>query len=237
MQPFYVVATPIGNLEDMTYRAVRILGEVDTVLCEDTRTTKKLLDHYGIRVATVSYHANSTEAKEHEIVEMIKKGKTLALVSDAGTPCISDPGVRLIRKLYQEFPDIHITPIPGASALISTASVAGISMAEFMFLGFVPHKKGRNGFFERIVHATNTNKKGENSSMPVIFYESTHRIMKTLESLKDMIPDQNIIIGRELTKIHEEIVRGTLSEVYRYFEEHADHQRGEYVVIIDTASS
>ena len=209
----------------MTYRAIRVLSNVDVILCEDTRTTKNLLNHYKIITRTMSYHANSDDGKENTIIKMIKEGKTLALVSDAGTPCISDPGVRLVKRLYEEFPHISVQAIPGANALISALSISGISVAEFTFLGFVPHKKGRASFFGKVAQ----------SEIPVVFYESPHRIMKMLSSLTNVLEKNthhSIIVARELTKIYEEVVRGSAIEVLSYFENHPDHVRGEFVVIV-----
>lgn len=219
----YIVATPIGNLEDITLRAIRVLKEVDTILCEDTRTTKVLLNKYGIHAATMSYHAFSTGAKESLIINKLKEGKNLALVSDAGTPCISDPGVLLVSNVKKELgKDAKISPIPGPSALISALSASGISSAEFVFLGFLPHKKGRVTLFKEIGA----------SERVMVFYESTHRILKTLASLIEYAPKAKIVIGRELTKQFEEFVDGTPEEVLEYFTKNSDKQRGEFVVIV-----
>jgi 16S rRNA (cytidine1402-2'-O)-methyltransferase len=220
----YIVATPIGNLEDITLRALRILKEVDYVLCEDTRTTQNLLNKYEIKTKTMSYHAHSTENKESVILNLLKNGKNLALVSDAGTPCISDPGVMLVAHIKKEFGgDVAVVPIPGPSALISALSASGVSSAEFVFLGFLPHKKGRETLFKEIA----------NSKRVIVFYESTHRIMKTLTSLMEHAPSFKIVIGRELTKQFEEFVEGTPEEVLNYFTVNNDKQRGEFVVIVE----
>ncbi|MCE9517643.1 16S rRNA (cytidine(1402)-2'-O)-methyltransferase [Candidatus Nomurabacteria bacterium] len=220
----YIVATPIGNLEDITLRALRILKEVDVILCEDTRTTKKLLSKYDIHTKTMSYHAHSTVGKESAIVRMLSEGKNLALVSDAGTPCISDPGVLLVQNTREILgDDVKIVPIPGASALVTALSASGISTAEFVFLGFLPHKKGRETLFKEIAI----------SKRVMVFYESTHRILKTLESLNKYSPNVTVVIGRELTKQFEEFVRGTPNELLEYFTVNNDKQRGEFVVIID----
>jgi 16S rRNA (cytidine1402-2'-O)-methyltransferase len=219
----YIVATPIGNLEDITLRALRILKEVDCILCEDTRTTKNLLDKYGIHTKTMSYHAHSTDAKEGAIIKMLKEGKNLALVSDAGTPCISDPGVLLVANVYKALGSgAPIVPIPGPSAIVAGLSASGLSSATFTFLGFLPHKKGRATLFKEI---------SDNHSM-VAFYESTHRVMKTLASLDESIGTRQIVIARELTKKFEEFVRGTPKEVLDYFSSHKDKQKGEFVVIV-----
>jgi 16S rRNA (cytidine1402-2'-O)-methyltransferase len=219
----YIVATPIGNLEDMTLRSIRILKEVDHILCEDTRTTGVLLKKYDIHTKTMSYHAHSTSAKESVIIRMLGEGKNLALVSDAGTPCISDPGVMLVENVYKEFGnDARVVPIPGASALVSALSASGISTAQFVFLGFLPHKKGRETLFKEIAQ----------TKRPVAFYESTHRILKTLASLVEYAPTFEIVIAREITKQFEQFVRGTPEEVLAYFTERTDKNRGEFVVIV-----
>jgi len=220
----YIVATPIGNLEDITLRALRILKEVDIILCEDTRTTRVLLNKYDINTKTMSYHTHSTDVKESVIIRMLKEGKNLALVSDAGTPCISDPGVLLVSNIRKNLGiDSKIVPIPGPSALISALSASGISSAEFVFLGFLPHKKGRETLFKEI----------SQSKRVMVFYESTHRIMKTLTSLQKHAPTFNIMLAREITKVFEEFVSGTPAEVLEYFTINKDKQRGEYVVIIE----
>ncbi len=219
----YIVATPIGNLADMTFRAVEILKSVDVVLCEDTRTTKKLLDHYKISAKTVSFHSHSKLSRVVDIKNMIREGKNLALVSDAGTPCISDPGVMLIAELQKEFgPEITISPIPGASALISALSVSGFPAHTFTFLGFAPHKKGRQTFFNDIQNIPHT----------VIFYESVHRILKTLESLNDIMPGRQMVVARELTKMFEEAQKGTVTEITEYYTQNPDRVRGEFVIIL-----
>ena len=221
---FYIIATPIGNLEDITHRALKILTEVDTILCEDTRVTRKLLQHYSITTPTESYHAQASENKENSIIERINNGMTFGLVSDAGTPTISDPGVRLIHRLWEECPSTKITSIPGASALITAITTTGFIGNQFTFYGFLPHKKGRNKIFNEI----------EQSSRMSVFYESPHRLLKTLLELNNRFGDnRNIAVGRELTKLFEETVRGTAQEVYLFFKENPEHVRGECVIIID----
>lgn len=220
----YIVATPIGNLEDITLRAIRILREVDYILCEDTRTTKNLLDKYDIHTKTMSYHAHSTDGRESTIINLLKGGKNLALVSDAGTPCISDPGVMLVSNIRKEFGNkAKISPIPGPSALISALSASGISSAEFIFLGFLPHKKGRETLFKEIA----------DSKRVIVFYESTHRIMKTLSSLLKYSPKSNVMICREITKQFEEFVNGMPSELLNFFNDNKIKQKGEFVVIVE----
>lgn len=226
MSKLYVVATPIGNLGDVTFRAVEILKFVDLILCEDTRVTKRLLDHYDIDAHTMSYHANSKLSKTEKILELLEQGRNLALVSDAGTPTISDPGVQLIQKINESAiaGDIEIIAIPGPSAITAALSVAGVSGNEFTFLGFLPHKKGRQTIFNEITDATRA----------MVFYESPHRIEKTLVSLTECLDDnREVIVCRELTKIYEQIMRGTATQVCTYFQEHPDKVRGEFVVIVN----
>ncbi len=240
-----IVATPIGNLEDITLRALRVFKEVDYVLCEDTRVTGKLLAHYEIKAKLRRYDAHASEGVHEGIIDDLREGKHIALVSDAGTPGVSDPGVFLVARVRREAPDTRIDAIPGASALTAAFSIAGITGNSFVFLGFVPHKKGRETFFKSLT----------SYEMPVIFYESTHRIMKTLESLvqvsegvtipvngnsdgsKSMNTDipinWNITIAREITKMHEEVVQGTPQEVLAYFKQNPDHMRGEFVVLVE----
>ena len=222
MSKFYVVGTPIGNLEDITYRAVRILGEVDLVLCEDTRVTRVLLDKYGLKTPTMSYHAQSKISKADKIIELLNEGKNLALVSDAGTPTISDPGSLLVSQIKQNCLEVEIIVIPGPSAVISALSISGMSVAEFTFLGFLPHKKGRETLFKEIAA----------SERLMVFYESPHRIIKTLESLNKFSPNKKVAIARELTKIYEQIVSGTVFEVQKYFNDNPDKVRGEFVVMV-----
>lgn len=219
----YIVATPIGNMEDITLRAIRILKEVDYILCEDTRTTQNLLNKYDIKTKTMSYHAHSTEGKEIAIINLLKAGKNLALVSDAGTPCISDPGVMLVSNIRKEFGnEAKVSPIPGPSALISALSACGISSAEFTFLGFLPHKKGRIKIFNEI----------KESNKVIIFYESTHRILKTLESLNTYVPKFKVVLAREITKQFEEFISGEPKEILSYLNENKVKQKGEFVVIV-----
>ncbi len=219
----YIVATPIGNLEDMTLRALRVLGECDAVLCEDTRVTRKLLVHYGIDTPTISYHEHSGSTKYEKVYELLSEGKTLALVTDAGTPGISDPGALLVEYLRTAVPDVRIEPVPGPSALVAALSVCGVTAPSFTFLGFPPHKKGRKTFFERVAA----------SEHPVVFYESIHRLVKALEALASSLPEtRRVRVCRELTKLHEEVVSGTASEVHAHFLAHPDTVRGECVVVV-----
>ncbi|MCK9352064.1 MAG: 16S rRNA (cytidine(1402)-2'-O)-methyltransferase [Candidatus Paceibacterota bacterium] len=223
MSTLYVVATPIGNLEDITLRAIRILRDVDAILCEDTRVTAKLLQKYEIQKTLISYHSHSKLSKVEKVFEFLEAGKDLALVSDAGTPCISDPGVMLVSQVREKFSDmVKIVAVPGPSAVISALSGSGLPSSEFLFLGFLPHKKGRETLFKEIASSGRT----------VAFYESPHRIIKALESLQKFAPEKKIVIARELTKIYEEFIEGTATELLAHFEKHPDTIRGEFVVMV-----
>lgn len=228
MSVLYIVATPIGNLEDITLRAIRVLSEVDVVLCEDTRVTKKLFNHYNIATLAMSYNAHSKISKVEKIFALLSSGKDIAIVSDAGTPTISDPGVLLVSQVKEKFgTDVKIVPIPGPSAFVTALSASGISSSEFLFLGFLPHKKGRETLFKEISETKRT----------TVFYESPHRIMKTLASLKTHLASaeqapRKVVIARELTKIYEQIISGTPEELIVYFENNPDKVKGEFVVIV-----
>ena len=229
MALFSVIATPIGNLEDITLRALKVLATSDVVLCEDTRMTKRLLDRHAISVSTKSYHMHSQISRVEEIISLLKEGKHVSLVSDAGTPGISDPVSELVRIILQELKseidsgELKIEGIPGPSAVTTALSIAGVPCADFTFLGFLPHKKGRETLFKEIASAERT----------MVFYESPHRIMKTLESLVEHNGDtKKVTVCRELTKIFEETVSGTAREVLTYFETHTDKIKGEFVVIV-----
>ena len=232
MSTFSVVATPIGNLEDVTLRALKVLAEADVILCEDTRVTSKLLARHNIARPLMSYHAHSKLARTEEIIRLLREGKNMALVSDAGTPGISDPGAELVRHVRLAAEELvqkdegqsGREAIPGPSALLAAISVAGVPCADFTFLGFLPHKKGRQTLFAEIAAANRT----------MIFYESPHRIMKSLESLKMVLSGlpKRVTVCRELTKVFEETVGGTADEVKIYFENNPDKVRGEFVVIV-----
>lgn len=221
----YVVSTPIGNLGDITYRAVEILNEVDTILCEDTRVTKKLCDHYGITTQRQSYHAHSSEKEEEVIVQKVISGTTFALVSDAGTPTISDPGVKLIDRLRRDIPCVQVIVIPGPTALITALAATGFMGNDFRFFGFIPHKKGRVSFFEELL----------NHPTIAICYESPHRLMKTLDYLATSsdIGKRRMCVARELTKAFEEIQIGTAKKLKLFFEENPQKVKGEFVLIFD----
>lgn len=215
----YVVATPIGNLADMTFRAVDILLNVDMIACEDTRVTKKLLDHYDIDTQVVTYHQHTNDAQSQRIIDELMNGKNIAIVTDAGTPGVSDPGNRLVAAAVEN--NIIVLPVPGASAVSAIVSVAGIDMQKYFFMAYPPHKKGRQTFFQNVCA----------SDVPVVYYESVHRIIKNLSFLAEMDDAVHVIVGKELTKMHEQVVRGRASEVVAYFEENPDRVRGEFVII------
>lgn len=218
----YVVATPIGNLEDITLRALRIFKEVDYILCEDTRVTGHLLKHYEIATKMKRYDAHSSQKIQEEVCTDLERGKQIALCSDAGTPGVSDPGVHIINQILEKKLDAKIVAVPGASAVTASFSIAGIAGNQFSFLGFIPQKKGRLTFFKAL----------QGSEIPVVFFESTHRIMKMLESLTEHCGTKTVVIAREITKFHEEVVRGSASEVLAFFKANSDHQKGEFVVIV-----
>ena len=220
MSTFYVIATPIGNLEDITLRAIRTLKEVDMVLCEDTRVTKRLFEKHGINTPMISYHAQSGETKVELILEKIEEGKNIAIVTDAGTPGISDPGSLLVSKIRETYPNLKIEAIPGPSALTAALSISGVPTHEFIFLGFMPHKKGRETLFKEIADSERT----------IVFYESTHRILKTLESLSKI--NKKVTIVREITKIYEEVLQGSAQEVLQILTNTPEKQKGEFVVIV-----
>lgn len=216
----YIVATPIGNLEDITLRALRVLGEVDLIACEDTRVTSKLLMHYNISKPLVSFHHHSKNDKTAVLIEKMLAGENLALVTDAGTPGVSDPGNKLVEEAIKN--EIVVVPLPGASALATLVSVAGIDMQKFVFLGFPPHKKGRETFFKEVAAAR----------YPVIYYESPHRVLKNLKLLAEFAEDKEIVLGREMTKMFEQIKRGKITEILEFFKQNPDKVKGEFVVLV-----
>lgn len=216
----YVVATPIGNLEDITLRALQVLRGVDIVACEDTRHTKKLFARHEITTPCVSFHQHSDEQVLQKILGQLESGDTVALVSDAGTPCISDPGWKLVdaaRKL-----DIRVDVVPGPDAVTAGLSVSGLPLSGYCFLGFVPHKKGRQTFLQHV----------QDHEGVVVFFESPYRLLKSLSWFVEHDMKGDIIIARELTKIHEEVVRGNAEEIYANFSERQS-VLGEFVIIID----
>ena len=220
MPKLYIVATPIGNLKDITLRALHTLEEADLILCEDTRVTKRLLEHYNIETPVESYHQHSKLKKINKIIDLLKQGKNLALVSDSGTPGISDPGNKLINHLSLIIDKLEIIPIPGPSALTAIASISGFPMDKFIFLGFPPHKTKRKKFFQEVADA----------KYPVILYESPYRILKTLRELNNS-GNFDIVVGRELTKMFETIYRGEIKDVINQLEKSII--KGEFVIVIN----
>lgn len=213
----YLVATPIGNLEDITLRALRVLKEADLVACEDTRHTRKLLAHYQVSKPAVSYHEHNERERAAELIEKLQAGLNVALVSDAGTPLISDPGFRVVREAIDR--GISVVPIPGASALITALSASGLPVAEFAFIGFLPPRQAaRRARLQELSDVKAT----------LIFYEAPHRIAQTIKDAGEVLGDRACVIARELTKLHEEFVRGSLSEI----EVAEDMARGEMVLLI-----
>lgn len=216
-----IVATPIGNLEDVTYRAVRTLEEADYILCEDTRVTRKLCAHYDINTPLRRYDAHTSEEAHNTIINDSKMGKRVALVSDAGTPGVSDPGVRLIAQARAV--GVLIEAIPGPSALTAALSIAGIAGNQFTFRGFIPQKKGRETFFATL----------DQYLAPVVCFESTHRIMKTLDALLRTQPQARVHLARELTKRFEELLVGTPAELVAILSAQPEKQQGEFVLLIE----
>ena len=216
MGTLYIVATPIGNLADITLRALRILKEVDLILCEDTRVTKKLLDHYQIKTPTMSYHQHSGTVKSEKVLNQLNQGKALALATDAGTPGVCDPGGKIIAEAV--LAGHQVIPVPGPSAMAAAVAIAGLPLDKFLFLGFLPHKKGRQTLLKKIAE----------SDYPVILYESVHRIEKLLSELNQ---SSRIVVCRELTKKFETIYRGTAEAVKAKLK--PSEIKGEFTVIIE----
>ena len=208
----YVIATPIGNLEDISFRAIRILKESDVIACEDTRHTRKLLDHYGVTTPMVSYHEHNEVERAVELLERLRSGQAVALVSDAGTPLISDPGYRVVNAVAAA--GIPVVPVPGASALIAALSASGLPTDAFRFCGFLPHKSGQR---RKAIEAV----AGESATL--VFYEAPHRIVEAVDDLRVVLGNRPAVLARELTKVHEEFLRGRLDDLARSFE-HAGSQ-------------
>jgi 16S rRNA (cytidine1402-2'-O)-methyltransferase len=198
----YVVATPIGNLEDITYRAVRTLREVDVIACEDTRQTRKLLEHYGLAKPMVSYHEHNEAARTAELVAKLQAGANVALVSDAGTPLVSDPGYRVVHAAIEA--GIRVEPVPGPTALMAALAASGLATDSFCFGGFLPSKPGQRA---RTLEALKTQK------TTTIFYEAPHRIVEALEDIEKILGERPVVVAREMTKVHEELLRGTAGQV------------------------
>lgn len=220
----FVVGTPIGNLKDLTFRALETLKQVDLIICEDTRQTRKICDHYQIETPLLSYHQHSKIKRVEEISELIGQGKNLALVSDAGTPTISDPGGKLIEFLIRNYNNLEIIPIPGPSAVLAALSISGFSADKFVFLGFCPQKRSRKKFFQKI----------DDSEYPVVFFESPHRILKTLTELDrfSKLRERRFFVCRELTKKFETVYRGNLSQVLEKIKK--DNLKGEFVIVVNS---
>ncbi|KAA0206375.1 16S rRNA (cytidine(1402)-2'-O)-methyltransferase [Candidatus Uhrbacteria bacterium] len=214
-----IVATPIGNLGDVTARAVRALGEANAIACEDTRVTSKLLAHLGISKPLLSVHEHTNPKAVAALVDRLKKGERIAYVCDAGTPGMNDPGGKLVAAAYEV--GVRVEPIPGPSALTAAISVCGFAMDEFTYIGFIPHKKGRETLFKEMAER----------ETPTIFLESTHRIMKTLEALaKHLDPERTVFVGRELTKMHETLYRGMITDIVQQLKDTS--LKGEFIVVI-----
>lgn len=214
----YLVATPIGNLEDITFRALRILKEVDIIAAEDTRNTLKLLNHYKIKKPLISNHRHNEEDRQENLIEQLKQGKNIAVVSDAGTPGISDPGEVIVKKAIEE--GIEVIPIPGACAAINALIASGLDTKEFTFIGFLPlNKKLRKEKLEEIKNETKT----------AIIYEAPHKIKESLNDLKGIIENRQIVLAREITKIHEEFIRGDIDELLNK----CDELKGEMILLIE----
>ena len=217
----YLVATPIGNLADITHRALQVLKDVDLIACEDTRHTHKLLQHYAITTKTISYHEHNEQQRAAHLIDLLKQGSDVAVVSDAGTPSISDPGFRLVRAAIEN--DVPVVPVPGPSALISALIAAGLPTDEFFFAGFLPSRSNARRA-----------KLNELRSIPgtLIFYEAPHRLAMTLADAYEILGEREAVVARELTKLHEEIRRGRLSELSSHYADE-ENPRGEIVVLID----
>ena len=214
----YLVATPIGNLEDITLRALRILKEADYIAAEDTRNTLKLLNHFEIKKPLISNHRHNEEDRENSLIEKLKDGKNIAVVSDAGTPGISDPGEVIAKRAIEE--NIEVIPIPGACAAINALIASGLNTKEFVFFGFLPlNKKLRKEKLEEI----------KNENKTIIIYEAPHKIKDSLNDLKNVVGDRKIVLARELTKIHEEFIRGNIDEII----EKSENLKGEMILLIE----
>lgn len=215
----YIVPTPVGNLEDMTLRAIRVLKEADLVLAEDTRTSGVLLKHFQIQQHLISHHKFNEHGTSANVVERLKAGQTVALISDAGTPGISDPGFFLVREAVRA--DIEVQTLPGATAFVPALVSSGLPCDRFCFEGFLPQKKGRQSKIESLRDEERT----------MIFYESPYRVIKTLQQFSDVFgPDRQVSVCREISKVHEESIRGTLAEAIAHFTDH--EPRGEFVIVL-----
>ncbi|MFN0165777.1 MAG: 16S rRNA (cytidine(1402)-2'-O)-methyltransferase [Bryobacteraceae bacterium] len=221
----YLVATPIGNLEDITYRAVRTLREVHLIACEDTRQTRKLLDHYSIATSLVSYHEHNEAERAAELADKLEAGSSIAMVSDAGMPLVADPGYRLVRAAIER--GIAVEPIPGPSACLTALAASGLPTDEFRFSGFPPPKAGKRGKWLETL-------RGETCTL--VFYEAPHRILETLDDIERVLPGRPVVVARELTKLHEEFLRGSAREIHDVLAAR-DSIRGEFTVLVGKAES
>ncbi len=220
MGTLYVVATPIGNLKDITLRALEILKQVNIIACEDTRVTRKLLNHYGIEgKKLISYHEHNEEKAAEKIISILES-EDVALVSDAGTPCISDPGYRVVKKAWEK--GFTVSPIPGAFAGAAALSASGLPSDKFVFIGFLPHKKKQK---------VETIKKFIDIGITFIAYESPYRLLETLEIYREVSPESYIVVAKEITKIHERFIRGLSTDVYLFFKENQHLIKGEFVIL------
>jgi 16S rRNA (cytidine1402-2'-O)-methyltransferase len=215
----YIVATPIGNLEDITARAIRILKEVDLIAAEDTRTSGVLLKKYEIHTALTSFHSFSDDRKLQDLLAQLQQGKNIALISDAGTPGISDPGYLLVKAAREA--GVQVSPVPGPSAFLAAVSASGLRINHLLYLGFLPMKKGRQTMLKKLQEEENT----------MVFYESPHRLLKTLKELQTYFADRKLVVAREITKIYEEFREGTAEELYQHFSQ--KNPKGEFVIMIE----
>lgn len=216
----FVVATPIGNMEDITLRALRVLNECELIVCEDTRVAKKLFFRHEISKPLLAIPQRAADEKIRRVLDVLCEGKNVALTTDAGTPGVSDPGNEVVARVIGA--GFVVSPVPGPSALGAILSVAGVNTQEFLFKGFPPHKKGRETFFRSVAE----------SKIPIVYYESPYRVVKNLELLSTFSPEKHIIIGRELTKVFEEVRRGTVLEVLDYYKNNSGKVKGEFVVMV-----
>ena len=217
--PLYLVSTPIGNLEDITLRALRVLKEVELIACEDTRHTRRLLDHFGISKPAISYHEHNEPKRAAELAERLSRGESIALVTDAGTPGISDPAYRIVVAAIER--GVTVTPVPGATAMIAGLVASGLPTDSFLFAGFLPHKKlARRARLEKL----------RPESATLVFYETPHRIREALLDVREILGDRRAAIARELTKLHEQFIRGSVSEIIAHFD--ANEPRGEMTLVI-----
>lgn len=220
MSTLFIVATPIGNLGDMSHRALEVLNDVDIIVCEDTRHSKKLLMHYNVSKPLQSFHAHSSDKDVQKIIAILREGKSVAYISDAGTPGISDPGFMLTSACVKE--GITIVPIPGPSAFVTALMASGLPINAFWYVGYLPAKKGRQKLFDQF----------DEKDATIVFYESKYRLAKMIDGLLLRMPNRTIVVAKELTKMHETYFRGTVAELASQYKENSSFQLGEFVVIL-----